>query len=56
MTDAAGRDRRLAQMAVYGGRCARCAIAGWEYGARTLGPLFFAPPLETAQRHRGRSR
>ena len=25
-------------------------LAGWEYGARTLGPLFFAPPLETAQR------
>jgi NitT/TauT family transport system permease protein len=37
---------------VYGGRVALtlALIAGWEYGARALGPLFFAPPLETAQR------
>ena len=34
-----------------GASCSRSrCIAGWEYGARTLGPLFFAPPLETAQR------
>ena len=34
-----------------------CA-ARWagRYGARTLGPLFFAPPLETAAAHRGSSR
>jgi NitT/TauT family transport system permease protein len=37
---------------VYGGRAALtlALLAGWEYGARALGPLFFAPPLETAQR------
>ena len=37
---------------VYGGRAllTLALIAGWEYGARSLGPLFFAPPLETAQR------
>ena len=27
----------------------RCSLA-WEWGARTFGPLFFAPPLATAQR------
>jgi NitT/TauT family transport system permease protein len=37
---------------VYGGRAVLmlALLAGWEYGARALGPLFFAPPLETAQR------
>ncbi len=37
---------------VYGGRTLLTLIllAAWDYGARTLGPLFFAPPLETAQR------
>jgi NitT/TauT family transport system permease protein len=37
---------------VYGGRAVLtlALLAGWEYGARTLGPLFFAPPIETAQR------
>ena len=37
---------------VYGGRIVLtlALLAGWEYGARTLGPLFFAPPLATAQR------
>jgi NitT/TauT family transport system permease protein len=37
---------------VYGGRAALtlALLAGWEYGARTLGPLFFAPPLATAER------
>jgi sulfonate transport system permease protein len=38
--------------AVYGGRVAVAAVLllGWEYGARALGPLFFAPPLEVAER------
>ncbi|MCC6889463.1 MAG: ABC transporter permease [Hyphomicrobiales bacterium] len=37
---------------IHGGRLALVValIAGWEYGARTLGPLFFAPPLATAER------
>jgi len=37
---------------VYGGRVALALalLAGWEYGARALGPLFFAPPLATAER------
>jgi NitT/TauT family transport system permease protein len=40
------------KLAVYGGRLALAAalIAGWEYGARTLGKLFFAPPLEVLKR------
>jgi NitT/TauT family transport system permease protein len=40
------------QWLIYGGRIALTValLAGWEYGARTLGPLFFAPPLETAER------
>jgi sulfonate transport system permease protein len=38
--------------AVYGGRLllAAALLAGWEYGARTLGKFFFAPPLEVAER------
>src|SRR5947209_6683308 len=34
--------------AVYGGRLALAAalILAWDYGARTLGRLFFAPPLD----------
>jgi NitT/TauT family transport system permease protein len=37
---------------VYGGRVVLtlALLTGWEYGARTLGPLFFAPPLATAER------
>src|SRR5215813_4265579 len=38
--------------AVHGGRLllAAAIIAAWEYGARTLGPLFFAPPLDVLER------
>jgi NitT/TauT family transport system permease protein len=38
--------------AVYGGRLVLAAalILAWEYGARTLGPLFFAPPLKVWER------
>jgi NitT/TauT family transport system permease protein len=38
--------------AVHGGRLVLAAalIAGWEYGARSLGKLFFAPPLDVLQR------
>src|SRR4051794_41735395 len=37
---------------VYGGRLALAAalILAWDHGARTLGPLFFAPPLEVVER------
>jgi NitT/TauT family transport system permease protein len=37
---------------VTGGRIALAVvfIAAWEWGARAFGPLFFAPPLATAQR------
>jgi NitT/TauT family transport system permease protein len=37
---------------VYGGRLALAAalIGAWDYGARTLGPLFFAPPREVLAR------
>jgi NitT/TauT family transport system permease protein len=37
---------------VYGGRSALAAalLLAWDYGARTLGRLFFAPPLEVLQR------
>jgi NitT/TauT family transport system permease protein len=40
------------QWAVHGGRLllAVAIIAAWEYGARTLGPLFFAPPLDVLKR------
>jgi NitT/TauT family transport system permease protein len=40
------------QWLVYGGRAVLvlALIAGWDYGARSLGPLFFAPPLATAER------
>ena len=35
-----------------GGRIALAValLAAWEWGARAFGPLFFAPPLATAQR------
>jgi NitT/TauT family transport system permease protein len=38
--------------AIYGGRLALAAaiILAWEYEARTLGPLFFAPPLDVLKR------
>jgi NitT/TauT family transport system permease protein len=38
--------------AVYGGRVVLAAalILAWDYGARALGPLFFAPPLEVLAR------
>jgi len=38
--------------AIYGGRLALAAalILAWEYGARTLGRLFFAPPLDVLER------
>jgi NitT/TauT family transport system permease protein len=38
--------------AVYSGRLALAAalILAWDYGARALGPLFFAPPLEVLAR------
>src|SRR6266700_783070 len=38
--------------AVYGGRLALATalILAWDYGARTLGSLFFAPPLDVLQR------
>jgi hypothetical protein len=37
---------------VYAGRLALAAalVGAWDYGARTLGPLFFAPPREVLQR------
>src|SRR5882672_3838674 len=37
---------------VYGGRLLLVValIAGWEYGARSLGRLFFAPPLDVLER------
>src|SRR5262245_7394643 len=37
---------------VWGGRLilAAAIIAAWDYGARTLGRLFFAPPLEVLER------
>ena len=40
------------QWIVTGGRIllAIALLAAWEWGARVFGPLFFAPPLETAQR------
>jgi len=38
--------------AIYGGRLllAAAIILAWEYEARTLGPLFFAPPLDVLKR------
>jgi NitT/TauT family transport system permease protein len=51
--DEAPQDRAASRKwVIYGGRIVLtlALIAGWEYGARSLGPLFFAPPLETAQR------
>jgi NitT/TauT family transport system permease protein len=40
------------KLAVYGGRLllAAALIAGWDYGARSLGKLYFASPLEAWQR------
>lgn len=40
------------QWIVLGGRIllGLALIAAWEWGARSFGPLFFAPPLATAQR------
>ena len=40
------------QWIVTGGRIllAVALLAAWDWGARSLGPLFFAPPLATAQR------
>jgi len=40
------------QWIVAGGRVllGLALIAAWEWGARSFGPLFFAPPLATAQR------
>jgi NitT/TauT family transport system permease protein len=40
------------QWLVTGGRVllAVALLLAWEWGARSLGPLFFAPPLATAQR------
>ena len=40
------------KLVVYGGRLALAAalILAWDHGARTLGPLFFAPPLDVLQR------
>jgi ABC-type nitrate/sulfonate/bicarbonate transport system permease component len=37
---------------IYGGRLllAAAIILAWEYGARSLGPLFFAPPLDVLER------
>src|SRR5690242_15639662 len=37
---------------VNGGRIVLAVVLllAWEWGARSLGPLFFAPPLATAQR------
>ena len=50
--DVAGGSSIPRKWLVYGGRVALtlALLAGWEYGARTLGPLFFAPPLATAER------
>jgi NitT/TauT family transport system permease protein len=44
--------RAWRKWAVYGGRLllAAALIAGWDHSARTLGPLFFAPPLDVGQR------
>ena len=52
IADVAGPSTTSRKWQVYGGRLALtlALIAGWEYGARTLGPLFFAPPLATAER------
>src|SRR5262249_24954272 len=38
--------------AIYGGRLllAAAIILAWEYEARSLGPLFFAPPLDVLKR------
>src|ERR1043165_7520797 len=40
------------QWIVTGGRVALAValLLAWEWGARSFGPLFFAPPLATAQR------
>src|SRR5262245_3253199 len=43
---------RWRKWALHGGRLALAIalILGWEYGARTLGRLFFAPPLDVLER------
>src|SRR5438445_11715378 len=40
------------QWIILGGRVllGLALLAAWEWGARAFGPLFFAPPLATAQR------
>ena len=40
------------QWIVTGGRVALAIVLllAWEWGSRAFGPLFFAPPLATAQR------
>src|SRR6185503_9397573 len=40
------------QWIIIGGRVllGLALLAAWEWGARSFGPLFFAPPLATAQR------
>jgi NitT/TauT family transport system permease protein len=52
IADVSGGSAASRKWLVHGGRAllALALIAGWEYGARALGPLFFAPPLETAHR------
>ena len=52
MADVSGTSAVSRKWLVHGGRIALtfALLAGWEYGARTLGPLFFAPPLATAER------
>src|SRR5262245_4383544 len=57
MTDVAidsGVEARTAwrKWAIHGGRLALAVaiILAWEYGARTLGRLFFAPPLDVLER------
>ena len=52
IADVPGGSAAARKWLIYGGRAALtlALIAGWDYGARSLGPLFFAPPLETAER------
>ena len=49
---AEGRHAIPRQWIVTGGRVALAValLLAWEWGARAFGPLFFAPPLATAQR------
>jgi NitT/TauT family transport system permease protein len=52
ITDASVDHAASRKWLVYGGRVALALalILAWEYGARTLGRLFFAPPLDVLQR------